>query len=228
MPLNKNFFNILLISYGFVVLAFWLFEGSLASAQTYQETSTTTAATTDPLEFDVTLSVEDEIRLRCPLDNVSLGNISGLTGGAVDNTALCNVATNKLTGYTLQIHATNSPAMVNDASSTAVFADYSVSPTYSWTNADNQSQFGFAIGSADAATAFKNDGGACGSGAGNSEDNCFRGFANTSDIQIASRDWNTDASGVTTTINFKAEVGNAKSQPSGTYRATVVVTATMQ
>ena len=150
-----------------------------------------------------------------------------MTGGSASTTVDCNVSTNSASGYNLLIHATGSPALVKDGDPTKTFADANTTNFYDWagTVATNESKFGFAVSSTDAATAFKNNGSACGTGSNISNAYCYRGFNNTTDIIVATRNSETAVSGNTSTLRFMAEVGSAKNQSTGNYRSTVIVTA---
>ena len=195
-------------------------EGVIVNADT--ATSTSAAAINDV----VTLTVSTEISLTCPT-SVSLGTISGLTGGTASNTSDCNVKTNAALGYNLTVNATNTPAMISDSND---ISDYSTTtPQFTWAIPSTaSSSFGFAVSSTDAVAAFKNDGSACGAGTTSTYANCFRAFSGASAIPVASKASATTATGVTTTLNFKTEIGSTRVQPSGTYTATVVITANAQ
>ncbi len=198
------------------LMGFMAFEGQLVKAATDS--------------FDVTLAVEGEISLNCPSATVALSpNISGMTGGTATASLNCGVSTNNASGYNLAIHATGSPAMIKDGDGTKTFDDANTTPFYNWsgTVATDESKFGFAVSSSDAMQAFKNNGSACNQGGGTASiTNCFRGFNNTTDINIANGTTDTGVTPATTTIGFEAEVGATKNQATGNYRTTVIVTAT--
>ncbi len=194
-------------------------EGLIANADT-TATSTTAAAVSDV----VTLNVTNEISLTCPTAT-SLGSLSGLTGGAASNTSSCNVKTNDSAGYSLTVNATNTPALISGSNT---ISDHpSTTPQYTWAlNSTASSTFGFAVSSTDAVAAFKNDGSACNTGSTIDNTHCFRGFVGSTPISVASKNSATNGAGVDTVLNFKAEIGTTAVQPSGTYTATIVVTAT--
>lgn len=224
MPAFKKTLYLLL---AFVVVgynSFLIFEGGLVSAQTQTDTESVTST----LNFPVTLTVSSEIKLTCPVGPVTMGTISGLTGGTASTTADCNVATNNSSGYQMWVHATNTPAMISDSNPADEFGDYASSPEYTWSIATNEAEFGFAASSTDVVTAFKNDGASACGGSVIEDTKCFRGFSGTTDVLVASRASETGVNGVTSTLRFYAEIGTVKNQPSGAYRATVVVTAAVQ
>jgi len=201
---------------------FLFFEADLVGAA--NQTASTTPTST--LNFNVTLTVGSEISLICPsTGDVALAGISGLSGGASSVTAACGVNTNNALGYNLTIKATSTPAMMHSGGVYAI-PDYTeTTPEYNWAlDAVTTSTFGYAVSSTDVVTAFKNNGSACG-GAGTLSDfgHCFRSLT-TSPVSVATRAIATPST-VTTTVNFKVEVGNQSNQPTGNYTSTIVVTA---
>jgi hypothetical protein len=193
------------------LMIFFVFEGQLVKAD-------------NPDQFDVTLTVNGEMTLNCPLTTVAMTPaIPGMTGGTASTTLDCGVVTNNAGGYNLSVHATATPAL---ASGVKTFADAATTPFYDWagTVATGESKFGFAVSSTDVVTALKNNGSACNAGSGISNLFCFQGFNNTTDIPIVSRGSDTGGAIVTTTMRFIAEVGATKNQGTGSYVATVVVT----
>jgi len=217
--------SILIFSFIIISLAgFVFFEGAVVSA-VYSATSTTDAS----LDYIVRLQVTAEVSLSCPANEVNIGTISGISGGAADGTATCTVRTNDLSGYTLKIAASNTPAMVHDDGLTQYFfGDYddgSDTPDYAWANTAATSTFGFAATSSDVVTAFKNDGAACNTGANISNIHCFRGFKGTTQIDVSSSNTKTTYNGTDTIFRFKAEVGATVGQATGFYHATTTITA---
>lgn len=219
----KKILSLLLVSGMLSFSIFSLLEGQLAVA------ATMTSSTTSTVNYTVTLDVTSEIRLTC--DNTkNLGSISGLTGGNVSSTVVCNVATNNASGYNMWLHATNTPAMTKSTDGTKVFPDFNTAIQNNWTNAANTSSFGFTVAtSTDVVQAWKYSGGNCNQPAGTADGtHCWRGFSGATDVLVASRSNETNFAGVTSTFGFQAEVGNAAAQSTGHYVATVVATAAIQ
>jgi hypothetical protein len=218
----KKIFSLVLVSGLLAFNVFALLEGQLAVA------ATSTNATTSTVNYNVTLDVTSQIRLTCE-DVKNIGSISGLTGGSVNGTVDCNVATNNATGYQMWLHATGTPAMAKVTDGTKTFADYTAGTvTSTWLVAPNASAFGFTISaSADAVNAFKNAAGVCGSGSVDGT-YCWTGFNGTTDINVLSKSAETSFAGVTSTFKFQAESGAANSQATGHYSSTVVATAAIQ
>ncbi|MFA6547907.1 MAG: hypothetical protein WCT11_03125 [Candidatus Magasanikbacteria bacterium] len=205
------------------VIAILLSYGIFAALEADVVLATSSVSTTT-----VSLTVSDELSLACPVATANLGTIAGLTGGSATADVDCNVKTNNYNGYTLTLTPTTSPALMT-ADGHSSFANYiaTSTPDYSWTVAAAEAKFGFSVTSTDVVAAFKNDGAsACGApGSVIGLDHCFVGFDGTNATQIASKSIQTTVSGVTTTVRYKAEVGNAKGQPSGSYSATITITA---
>lgn len=192
--------------------AFMLFEGGFASAA--EQTVTTTATSTPAaLQYPVELDVTKELSLTCDTaTSTMLPSIAGLTGGAATSSRDCVVRTNSIDGYSLTAHASSSPAMVHNSSSTVNFTDFTGYQT--WTSSTSTgSFFGFNSSGTDAHSNFSGS--------------KYTGFNGTSTITIASRAMQTSYTGITSTMNFRAEVGSQVSQPSGRYTANVTITATM-
>jgi len=219
----KKILSLILVSGMLSFGIFSLLEGQLAVA------ATMTSSTTSTVNFTVTLDVTSEIRLTCD-DTKNLGSISGITGGNVSSTVLCNVATNNATGYNMWLHATATPAMSKVTDATKVFQDFNTAIQPAWANAVNTSSFGFTVAtSTDVVQAWKYSGGNCNQAAGTADGNhCWRGFGGTTDVLVLSRSNNTGFAGVTSTFGFQAEVGSANAQATGHYSSTIVATAAIQ
>lgn len=163
--------------------------------------------------------------------SLSISTPSSVTMTSCAQTVACTpstsvnwtVTTNNTTGYTLSINAATTPALKAGSNS---FADFSPSGTTGlWSVGASASAFGFAVGSAgqtDLVSVFKDDGSSCGSGS--NVGSCYRGFNGTTPIQIISRS-TAAASGNTTTVKFKAQIGSNYAQPVGNYSAAITATA---
>jgi len=185
--------------------AFMLFEGGLVNADT---TSTQSTGVDIYLQYPVEVEVTGELSLTCDIaTSTMLSAISGMTGGVASSTRGCLVKTSYVGGYSLTAEASTDPALRNVSSSTISFANYTGATA--WSVATNAAEFGFSATGTHAVNA----------------DNWY-GFSGTSATTIASFAAATPFAGVTTTMQYRAEVGNAKSQPSGLYRAYVTITAT--
>ena len=157
---------------------------------------------------------------------LTLNNINGLTGGVSTGTIAISVITDNPAGYSLTLQATSSPALQNTKG--ASFADYtsvsSTTPDYSFAIASNTSAFGFSVQSADVLEKYINNGSACNIGSSNTAFTCWDGFS-TSPKMIAQSSISNNPGGTVTTLDLEAKIGNGKLQDSGTYTATITVTA---
>ncbi len=202
----RKIFSFVLIGAIVALNSFMLFEGGFANADT---TSTETAGVDIYLQYPVEVDVIIELSLTCEVTtSTMLSAISGMTGGTATSTRGCLVKTSYIGGYALTAEVSTVPALINVSSSTVSFANYTGATT-TWTVAASAAQFGFS---------------ATGTHAVNADE--WLGFNATNEMTIASYAAPTPLAGVTTTMNYTAEVGNAKSQPSGLYRAWVTITAT--
>jgi hypothetical protein len=160
------------------------------------------------------------------LTPVNLGHINGLTGGTATGTLAITVVTDNPAGYSLSVQASSSPAM--QTATRSGFNDYSsvssTTPDYAFAIASNTSAFGFTVNSADALEKYLNNGSACNIGSTNTAFACWNGFSTSSAI-IAQSAFPNNATGTVTTLDLEAKVGTGKLQDSGTYTATVTVTA---
>ncbi|MHB8159407.1 MAG: hypothetical protein ACYDGS_02770 [Thermoleophilia bacterium] len=144
----------------------------------------------------VSVTVDNFISISNPGD-LALANIAG-TGGSSSGSVIWSVTTNNSLGYKLEVKAGGAPALTKGADS---FADYSLIPA-AWSVPAANSAFGFSY-----------DAGLT-----------YRGFNGVTPVQVLS--YGTPVSANPTTIMFKAEVGTAHLQTSGTYTATITATAT--
>jgi len=178
---------------------------------------TTIAITVAP--SDVTMTAYDGV-----------GSNSGL-----GNTSL-TIVTNSYTGYSLSLAKSNltieALRCVNDLVSKcgdSYFDDYAPAgavPDFSWTMAADKAMFGFAPKGGDISQRYKNnDIDTCGTGSIYDGINyCWDGLGSSASL-IAERNSPTSELGSTTSIYFKSANGANHIQPSGTYKADLVVTA---
>ncbi|MDO9509787.1 MAG: hypothetical protein Q7J14_00700 [Candidatus Magasanikbacteria bacterium] len=185
---------------------FMLFEGEIVNADT---TSTESAGVDIYLQYPVEVEVTGELSLTCDVStSTMLSAISGMTGGSATSSRGCLVKTSYINGYSLTAKVSTNPALTKVSSSTISFANYTgVSTT--WTVGATAAEFGFSTTGTHAINADK-----------------WLPFDGTTATTIASYGAVTSFAGVTTTMQYKAEVGNTKIQTSGLYRAWVTITAT--
>lgn len=183
------------------------------------------AATVDD-SVVVTLNVTSGVSISDGANSTMLPSI-GITSDRAVGSSSWTVATNSVTGYTLAVKASTTPALRNG--STDNFADYTESPSGTpdtWSVASGAKEFGYSAYGANVATGTWGTHTDCGNtGTGVvATGSRYRGFS-TSDVTIASLSGVTPVAGITTNICFAAQQNNVYAA-SGTYTATITATAT--
>ena len=164
------------------------------------------------------------ISISSPSD-VALPALNGLAGGFSTSSAAWNVMTDNIAGYQLTIEASTDPAL--RAASGASFPDYSpgADPSFTFSVASNASAFGMSPSGADITQRFKDDGVDCNTGSGDTAGACWDGLSTTPAVVASRSSSNHSDGGTDTTVEFRAESGNAHIQDSGAYSAFITVTA---
>jgi hypothetical protein len=154
-------------------------------------------------------------------------SIGGVTGGTGNGSTTMIITTDDAAGYQATIQASSSPALVDTASTTNSFADYSpvgAAPDYAFSNfTTSQSAFGFSSQGTDADQRFKYTGTTCNTGSNSTAQTCWDGLS-TSPKNVAYRTSNNQPAGTQTTLWFRAYTGPNHMQVSGTYVATTTIT----
>jgi hypothetical protein len=166
------------------------------------------------------------ISVSAPVQVTMTPEINGVGGGTSDGSAVAVVQTNNVTGYELSARAAGSPALSTGAANMSDYLPSYGDPDFDWNTPEREARFGFSPEGDDISSAFRDDGVSCGTGAQDSADHCWIGFSQSGRV-IASGGAATYPAGATTTIKLRAEVGAKKPQPGGTYRATIVLTASV-
>ena len=183
--------------------------------------------------FAVRQTITAEISFLATSSAVTMnGSIAGITGGNATGTTQVVVQTNSAGGYNMTLAFSGTPAMRGDATANTGIVNYGTTsvPTYNFF-ASSSAVFAFnvsASNSPDVATAFKNNGTVCNSGATVSLANCWMG-PSTTPMVIINRTVAATTS-ATTTLQFRVNVPNNPNPAlqSDTYTATATLTATAQ
>jgi hypothetical protein len=158
--------------------------------------------------------------------NPALPAMGGISSGFGNSSTTYTVITDNPAGYSLSVVATGTPAMQGQYGDN--IADYVPAgsvPDYNFTVAATSSMFGFNPLGVDVVSRYKNDGATtCNTGSLNTLYVCWDGFS-TSPRIIAQSAVANQPSGATTTVNYEVKIGASKIQTSGTYAATITVTA---
>jgi len=153
-------------------------------------------------------------------DTVTMGAITGVgSSDLATNVASCDIATNNTTGYNLT-WAASAATMANATSDTIAAYTPAVADTpETWAVAAADSEWGARLMTTSTDTDV--EWGAADTYAGGNWLNVA-----TSAREIVNRATETDQAGSTENIQFGAQVGANKWQPTGTYTVNVVMTAT--
>jgi len=196
------------------------------------------AVDTKMTNFNVSLSITDEVTIACsPASStypVSIGSLAGITGGTATSSVdqfNCTITSVDSSGWSLYVHATNTPAMSKLTSGTAdTVADFPTTNSYNFSPqvAAGEAKFGFAASTTianDLVLAFRNNGSACG-GAGTSNENthCWSGLNGNTGILVVDTTHAATA-GQVVKFTFKVKSGSSRNLTSGTYNAHINITA---
>ena len=173
------------------------------------------------------MDTETYIALTIDSSTVMTPSFTGLSGGIANGSMASVIKTNNDSGYSLQLSASTSPAMVKEDLS-ASFANYTVagsSPDFTWLINNSDSEFGFTPEGADLVQDYLDNGSnTCNvSGGVDTADACWDKIDQLA--KTLSRSAAADESGATTTIKVRAQSGFGHVQVSGTYHAALTVTA---
>lgn len=185
-------------------------------------------------QFIVTQVVNSEISFLTPASDIVMSpQLAGITGGTSNGSTYVRVLTNDSAGYTMTLTASSSLGMLGNTQGGTIPAYVPASgivPDFTFAAPANTARFGYTVEAsttADLASAFLDDGGACNTGAGDTVDACWVN-ASTTARTIINRTSETAASGATTTIKFRVVIQSSPSPaiPEDTYTATTTLTAT--
>ncbi len=186
-------------------------------------------------QFTETLSVTSEISFLVSGSNLTLSpSLAGITGGTANGQTSVRVLTNNATGYSMTLTASSSLGMIGNSQGGTIPAYIPAVGTvadYTFTAPANTARFGYTVEAsttADTAQAFLDNGSnTCNTGATNGTDTCWLN-ASTSAVTIINRTTETEASGSTSTIKFRAVINSnpVPAIPQDTYVATTTLTAT--
>lgn len=194
-------------------LFFWLLTYQITPTEAATQNSNITA------NMDVNATISNSCTATLTMNAITGTGQSSLADN--NNRATCTVITNNSAGYKLE-WSSGTAAMTNANSDTiAAYTPGTADTPEQWSVAAAASEWGGHLGSASTSV----DTGTWGT------TDAYLSTAKwvnvkTSAFQIASRDTETTSSGDTEYVWFTAEVGASKFQPTGTYTATVTMTAT--
>lgn len=159
--------------------------------------------------------------------DITLPSMSGIIAGESDSSESWTITTDNIAGYQLTIRSTSSPSL--KTSDGASFSDYEPSvsntPDYLFSVAPTSSTFAFSPEGTDISQKYLDNGASCNVGSLDTTNRCWDGFS-VSDKIIAYRTSQNHPSGTNISIRYKSAIGSSKIQQSGTYTATIILTAT--
>lgn len=195
-------------------------ESSFASGVSGTSTSTSYSGSLGYLQAaDSFISISNSSNVALlPAINVSSGGQSSGSGSVT-------VTTDDTSGYELYINAGASPAFQSGADS---FLDYVTvtpdTPDFTWSVGAGSTGFGFSPEGSDIFSLYKDNGSSCGVGSSDASDHCWNSLG-TSLKKIAQSSLANYPSGTVTTVKFMAEVGSTVRKSTGSYTATITLTA---
>lgn len=151
-------------------------------------------------------------------------SIAGVSGGIANTDSVVVVGTTAQGGYTLYINASTTPAMLGSGENFANYTTAGADLDYAWGVSSTDSEFGYTAEGPHIAARFMDNGSACGSGSGDTPNTCWDGFSTSNEI-VSQTNYGNGLEGTTTTIKFRAEVGNRRMQATGIYTAGLTITA---
>ena len=155
--------------------------------------------------------------------DVNIGSLNGL-GGEGGATSTWLVTTNNTAGYQLTIVSSTTPALKSGPYSFADYVSGGPDPDYSFTTPATSSVFGFTPEGVDIVLRFKDNGSVCNAGGGDTVSTCWAGFSTTSTL-VSQKNSSNHPTGSTTTIRYRAGIGDSAIQPPGDYASYITVTA---
>lgn len=157
--------------------------------------------------------------------NVTLSpNIPAIGGGVANGVATWTVTTDNAAGYTMNIRATSSPALVSGANNFADYVPAGSDPDYTFTTPAASNRFGFTTEGTDIAQKFKDNGVSCNiAGGSDTASTCWLPLATTANT-IVTRTSANNPSGTATSVRFRAVSGASNTQTAGSYVATTTLT----
>lgn len=202
-------------------------QRSTSSSYTLEDTlgeiaTGVSSSTTYSLRAGYQQTLEVGIAISSPSD-VTMSDVNA--GSTSDASASWTVTTDNPGGYSLLVNASTDPAMISGANSITDYSPAGAVPDFSFTVASNAAAFGFTPEGDDVASNFLDNGATCGVGSTDTSDSCWDGFSTAYTTVATASSPNHNSSGTETTLKFRAEIGASSSQASGTYTATVTVTA---
>jgi len=160
--------------------------------------------------------------------NITLSPSILTTGGGIGNgSGTWTVTTDNAAGFTMNIRAATTPALVSGGDSFANYTPAGADPDFTFSVGAATSEFAFTPEGTDIVQKYKDNGVACNIGAGDTASACWMPLVTTAET-IVTRTTANNPSGGATTLRFRAESGASNTQPIGSYSASVTLTVLAQ
>jgi hypothetical protein len=163
------------------------------------------------------------IAITAPADITLTPSILSVGGGTGNGSAVWTVTTDNEAGYTMNIRASTSPALVSGANTFANYVPAAADPDFTFTTPAAASRFGFTPEGTDIVQKFKDNGTTCNTGALDTASACWFPLLTTTET-VVTRTSSNHPSGTQTTVRFRAVSGASNVQPIGSYGATSTLT----
>lgn len=166
---------------------------------------------------------ESYISISSPND-LALTNMGGINGGVSEGVMSWLVTTDNTAGYSMTIRTATIPALKSLEDSFDDYTPSGAAPDYSFSVPATTSVFGFSPEGTDVNSRFKDNGVSCSVGASETASACWDGLS-VSPKDIATKATSNHPSGSTVNVRFRAASGANNIQTSGSYSASITVTA---
>lgn len=162
--------------------------------------------------------------------NITLPNVSGLSGGTTNGLSTWTITTDDPAGYSLSVAASTNPAFQGTVGTSTIvsipnYVPASGNADYAFTYGAASSTFGFSPEGVDIIQRYKDNGSVCGTGTNDTVDRCWDGLSSTSASLISQSTGSNHPNGATTTLKYEVGIGTNKIQEAATYTANITATA---
>lgn len=204
--------------------------GNLSTSTNYRTEDTlgedavgTSSSATYAIKAGYQQMQETYLAITAPGNIILSPNIVGAGGGVANGIVTWTVTTDNAAGYTMNIRASNAPALVSGANNFTDYIPAGVDPDFTFTTPTATNRFGFTVEGTDIVQRFKDNGTICNAGGLDTAGACWVAFSTTANT-IVTRTTPNNPSGTATSVRFRAESGATNIQPIGSYVATTTLT----
>lgn len=199
-------------------------NGTLINGPVYSDSYPEAACSVEMLNTGYREMEGSYLSISSPSDVAMSPAIGGISGGIGNGSATWKVTTDNAAGYQLSVRAGSNPALQSGAYSFANYNNVGDSQ-FDWLINSTDSAFGFTVEGDNTVGKFLDNGlDTCGVGIINTADKCWYGFSASDETVINASSANHPL-GSDAIIKLRAESGADHMQESGTYTATIIVTA---